>query len=51
MWGAAMSSTHTGAKIEPEWLLGVLKRLTVRAEKSAFARLTLPYFFALAFAP
>ncbi len=51
MWVAAMSSTPPWAKIEPEWLLGILKRLAVRAEKPAFAWLTLPYFFALAFAP
>ncbi len=51
MWGAAMSSTHTGAKIEPEWLLGILKGFTVWTEKPAFAWLALPDFLALGFAP
>ena len=49
--GAAKSLAHTRAKIKAEWLLGILKRLAIGAEKPAFARLTLPYFFALAFAP
>lgn len=46
-----MSSTHTGAKVKAEWLLGILKRLAIGAEKPAFARLALPDFLALAFAP
>ena len=49
--GAATSSTPPWAKIEPQWLLSVLKRLTIWPKKPAFARLALPDFLALSFAP